>query len=77
MSIDLLPQLKELRLYGIYEVWAVIKAEAQQGNKATSIAYEILFSQLINAKIIDLQTRNLKYKLQTDMILYIETWVNG
>jgi hypothetical protein len=35
MSIDLLPQLKELRLYGIYEVWAVIKAEAQQGNKAT------------------------------------------
>ena len=46
-------------------------------NKATSIAYEILFSQLINAKIIDLQTRSLKYKLQTDMILYIETWVNG
>ena len=42
MSIDLLTQLKELRLYGMSDAWAEIKAEAPQRQQALSP--EILLS---------------------------------
>lgn len=63
MSIDLLTQLKELRLYGMAEIWADIKAEAPL--RQQTLAPESLLSQLINAEIIDRQTRSLRYQLKT------------
>ena len=36
MSIDLLTQLKDLRLYGMSDAWAEIKAEAPQRQKELS-----------------------------------------
>ena len=36
MSIDLLTQLKDLRLYGMNDAWAEIKAEAPQRQKELS-----------------------------------------
>ena len=63
MSIDLLTQLKELRLYGMAEIWVDIKAEAPL--RQQTLAPESLLSQLINAEIIDRQTRNLRYQLKT------------
>lgn len=62
MSIDLLTQLKALRLYGMAEAWADIKAEAPLRQQA--LAPESLLSQLINAEITDRQTRSLKYQLK-------------
>ena len=63
MSIDLLTQLKELRLYGMAEIWVDIKAEAPL--RQQTLAPESLLSQLINAEIIDRQTRSLRYQLKT------------
>ena len=62
MSIDLLTQLKDLRLYGMSEAWAEIKAEAPQRQQALSP--ELLLRQLINAEITDRQARSLKYQLK-------------
>ena len=55
MSTDLLTQLKDLRLYGMSDAWADIKAEAPQRQQALSP--EILLRQLINAEITDRQAR--------------------
>ena len=62
MSTDLLTQLKDLRLYGMSDAWADIKAEAPQRQQALSP--EILLRQLINAEITDRQARSLKYQLK-------------
>ena len=62
MSIDLLTRLKELRLYGMAETWAEIKAEEPQRQQALSP--EQLLRQLIDAEITDRQTRSLNYQLK-------------
>jgi DNA replication protein DnaC len=62
MSIDLLTQLKELRLYGMAETWAEIKAEEPQRQQALSL--EQLLRQLIDAEITDRQARCLNYQLK-------------
>jgi DNA replication protein DnaC len=62
MTIDLLTQLKDLRLYGMNDAWAEIKAEAPQRQK--DLSSEQLLRQLIHAEITDRQTRSLKYQLK-------------
>ena len=62
MSIELLTQLKELRLYGMAETWAEIKAEALQ--RKQDISPEQLLSQLVNAEITDRYVRSLRYQLK-------------
>ena len=62
MSIDLLTQLKDLRLYGMAEMWAEIKAEAPQ--RKQDISPEKLLSQLVNAEITDRYARSLRYQLK-------------
>lgn len=62
MSTDLFTQLKDLRLYGMAEIWSEIKAEAPQ--RAQDLSPEILLRQLISAEITDRQTRSLKYQLK-------------
>ena len=51
MSIDLHTQLKNLRLYGMSDAWAEIKAEAPQ--RKQDISPEYLLSQLVHAEITD------------------------
>jgi len=62
MSIDLLTQLNDLRLYGMAEKWAEIKAEAPQRKK--ELSPELLLSQLIKAETTDRQVRSLRYQLK-------------
>ncbi len=62
MSIDLLTQLKDLRLYGMSDAWAEIKAEEPQ--RKQDLSPERLLRQLINAEIADRQARSLKYQLK-------------
>jgi len=62
MSVDLLTQLKDLRLYGMAETWAEIKAQAPQ--RQQDLSPERLLRQLINAEITDRQARRLKYQLK-------------
>ncbi len=62
MSIDLLTQLNDLRLYGMKDAWAEIKAEAPQRKK--KLSSEQLLRQLIHAEITDRQARSLKYQLK-------------
>jgi DNA replication protein DnaC len=62
MPIDLLTQLKGLRLYGMADAWAEIKAGAPQRQK--ELSSEQLLRQLIHAEIADRQTRSLKYQLK-------------
>ena len=62
MSIDLHTQLKNLRLYGMAETWAEIKAEAPQ--RKQDISPEQLLSQLVNAEITDRYARSLRYQLK-------------
>jgi len=62
MSIDLLTQLKDLRLYGMAETWAEIKAQAPQ--RQQDLSPELLLRQLINAETTDRQARSLKYQLK-------------
>ena len=62
MSIDLQTQLKNLRLYGMAETWAEIKAEAPQ--RKQDISPEQLLSQLVNAEITDRYARSLRYQLK-------------
>ena len=62
MSIDLLTRLKELRLYGMAETWAEVKAEEPQRQQALSA--EQVMRQLIDAEITDRQTRSLNDQLK-------------
>ncbi len=61
-TIDLFTQLNDLRLYGMSDAWAEIKAEAPQRQKERSP--ERLLRQLINAEITDRYARSLKYQLK-------------
>jgi DNA replication protein DnaC len=76
MSIDLLTQLKDLRLYGMAETWAEIKAEAPQ--RKQELSPEKLLSQLVNAEITDRYARSLRYQLKVakfpihrDLVLWV------
>ena len=62
MSIDLHTQLKNLRLYGMSDAWAEIKAEAPQ--RKQDISPEHLLSQLVHAEITDRYARSLRYQLK-------------
>jgi DNA replication protein DnaC len=62
MSIDLLTQLKDLRLYGMADTWAEIQVEAPQ--RKQELSPELLLSQLVNAEVTDRQARSLKYQLK-------------
>ncbi len=62
MSIDLLTQLKDLRLYGMADTWAAIQAQAPQ--RKQELSPELLLSQLVNAEVTDRQARSLKYQLK-------------
>ncbi|HIB62033.1 MAG TPA: hypothetical protein EYO51_02570 [Methylococcaceae bacterium] len=62
MSIDLHAQLKNLRLYGISDAWAEIKAEGPQ--RKQDISPEHLLSQLVHAEITDRYARSLRYQLK-------------
>ncbi len=62
MSIDLLSQLKDLRLYGMAETWAEIKAEAPQ--RKQDLSPEQLLSKLVNAEVTDCYARSLRYQLK-------------
>jgi len=71
MSIDLLTQLKDLRLYGMAETWAEIKAESPQRKK--DISPEQLLSQLVNAEVTDRYARSLRYQLRLLSFLFTVT----
>jgi DNA replication protein DnaC len=62
MSIDLHAQLKNLRLYGISDAWAEIKAEGPQ--RKQDISPEHLLSQLVHVEITDRYARSLRYQLK-------------
>ncbi len=62
MSIDLLTQLKDLRLYVMADTWVEIQAEAPQ--RKQELSPELLLSQLVNAEVTDRQARSLKYQLK-------------
>ena len=62
MSIDLHTQLKNLRLYGMSDAWAEIKAEGPQ--RKQDISPEHLLSQLVHAEITDRYARSLRIRRQ-------------
>lgn len=62
MSIDLLSQLKALKLHGMADAWAEIQAESQ---KPTKTSPEEMLRRLLQAEIADRQARSLRYQLTT------------
>ena len=62
MSIDLLSQLKALKLHGMADAWAEIQAES---HKPTKTSPEEMLRCLLQAEIADRQARSLRYQLTT------------
>ena len=62
MSIDLLSQLKSLKLHGMAEAWAEIQAEPSGSTKASPTE---TLRRLLQAEITDRHARSLRYQLNT------------
>lgn len=62
MSIDLLSQLKALKLHGMADAWADIQAESHRPTKTSP---EEMLRRLLQAEIADRQARSLRYQLTT------------
>ena len=52
MSTDLLTQLKDLRLYGMSDAWADIKAEAPQRQHAYTADHEHPYCSIVNTSLV-------------------------